>query len=285
MNNPNRIRLIALDLDGTLLDGRKRLPPENLLALERAHREGILVVPATGRFFRGMPDHILALPFLRYAITINGAEVWDVQEQRSIFRAELSWALAVAIMEYLDPLPVIYDCYQGGWGWMTQAHYDRAEEYAVSRFSLGMIQRLRTPVPELKAHLREKGVGVQKVQVFFRDQALRTRVLEELPARFPALSVTTSISNNIEINSREATKGNALLGLAAALGLDPDQTMAFGDGLNDLSMLRAAGIGVAMGNAEDQLKEAADWVTADCDHQGVAKALGRLLWNEPSETV
>ena len=81
----------------------------------------------------------------------------------------------------------------------------------------------------------------------------------------------------MEINHADATKGKALLGLCRALDIDPSETMAFGDGLNDISMLRAAGVGVAMGNASESVKAAADLVTAGCDSAGVAEALMRCF--------
>ena len=274
------IRLITLDLDGTLLDSDKRLSAENAAALTRAAEAGIEIVPATGRFYKGMPEIIRELPYVHYVISINGAQVYDVVRSKTVCASEIPWQRAVALMERLDTLDVIYDCYQDGWGWMTQAQYDRAEQYAANVHSLEMIQKLRAPVPELKAWLRERASGVQKVQVFFRDMDLRARMLEALPAEFPDLVVTTSIVNNIEINSREAAKGVALKKLAAYLEIPLEQTMAFGDDLNDLTMLQSAGIGVAMGNAAEAAKRAADYVTDDCDHSGVAHAMRHFLWEE-----
>lgn len=81
----------------------------------------------------------------------------------------------------------------------------------------------------------------------------------------------------MEINASDATKGAALLGLCAALSIDPAETLAFGDGLNDIPMLRAAGVGVAMGNAVEAVKAAADRVTADCDHAGVAAVVSEFF--------
>ena len=274
------IKLIALDLDGTLLDSDKKLSEENAAALERAAREGVEIVPATGRFYRGMPQNIKDLPYVRYVITVNGAAVYDVARGETVCASEIPWERAVDVMERLDTLDVIYDCYQNGWGWMTQAFYDRAEQYAANVHSLDMIKNLRTPVPELKALLRERAAGVQKIQIFFRDMELRAETLQTLPAQFPDLVVTTSIVNNIELNSREATKGVALTKLAAHLGIPVAGTAAFGDDRNDITMLEAAGIGVAMGNAEETVKQAADCVTDSCDRSGVARALERLLWEK-----
>jgi hydroxymethylpyrimidine pyrophosphatase-like HAD family hydrolase len=109
---------------------------------------------------------------------------------------------------------------------------------------------------------------------------LRSQVLKMLPAEFPDLVITTSIVNNIEINSREATKGVALKKLADYLKIPLESTMAFGDDTNDTTMLKAAGIGVAMGNAYDEVKQSADFVTKDCDDNGVAFAVRHFLWEK-----
>ena len=277
-----KIKLIALDLDGTLLDSEKQLSPENKAALTRAAEEGVEIVPATGRFYRGMPAIIRELPFVRYVITINGAQVYDAAHKTTVCGSEIPWQRAVEVMEYLDKLPVIYDCYQDGWGWMTQKFYEEADQFAANVHSLAMIRELRTPVPELKAHLKAKAAGVQKIQIFFRDMEKRAEALQELPQAFPDLVVTTSIVNNIEINSREATKGVALEKLAEHLSIPLAQTMAFGDDRNDLSMLQKAGVGVAMGNAEETVKRGADFVADDCDHSGVAHAIQHFLWEKES---
>lgn len=266
-------RLIALDLDGTLLDTNKQLSTENAEALAAAAARGIAIVPTTGRFFEGMPEAIRALPYLRYAITINGAQVRDVLNGDVIYRAEIPLRQAVAIMEYLDTLPVIYDCYADNWGWMTRSMHARAAEFAPNAHYLKMIRELRTPVDELKTHLLARGKGVQKIQFFTREPERRGAIKEELLRRFPALAVSSSVENNLEINASGANKGDAVRALCAHLGIDIGQSVAFGDGDNDLSMIRACGLGVAMANACAEALEAADYVTASCDESGVAKAI------------
>lgn len=273
------IRLIALDLDGTLLNTQKELTNRNFRALSAAAERGIYIVPTTGRFFSGMPKVILDLPFLRYAITVNGARVYDAREDTVLRRAELTPELALEIMTYLDGLDVAYDCYQDEWGWMSEKRLAAAAVFAPDAFYLDLLMRLRTPVPDLKVFVRERGKGVQKVQAFFRvDQLdLREELLTSLGERFPGTSVTSASPRNMEINCAEASKGKALLSLTEHLGLRREQTMAFGDGLNDLSMLEMAGTGVAMGNACEEALAAADERTASCDEDGVAVAVERLV--------
>ena len=271
------IKLIALDLDGTLLTTDKRLTPENEAALRAAAEAGIEIVPATGRFYKAMPACVRELPYIHYTINANGALIYDVHRDLAISRTEMPWQRAVEVMSLFDPWPVIYDCYQFDRGWMTKAFQDVCAPYAVNPAVLHMFLHERIPVPEIKAHLAETGHTVQKVMGFFLDQELRRRLKAELTERFPDLAVTSSISNNVEINDAHATKGRGLAMLAEHLGLEIAQTMAFGDDGNDVSMLRAAGVGVAMENASAEAKAAAGEITLSCDDSGVAAAIRRLL--------
>ncbi len=273
-------RLIAFDLDGTLLDNDKHVPPETLRALERASREGIVLVPATGRILRGIPEELRALDYLRYYILSNGAEVYDVGEMRSLGQRNIALPLALRVMDYLDSLPVLYDCYQDDQGWMSQAMFDAAPPYfSYEAHMLRLLERLRVRVPDLKQTLREHGRPVQKIQFFFRpeDNALRLETIRGFPARFPELIASSSTTNNVEVNSAAAGKGNGLRLLCAALGFDPADCLAFGDGTNDLPLLEAAGRGVAMANAVPPLKDAADAVCESNTESGVAKEIARVL--------
>ena len=272
----SNIRLIALDLDGTLLNTNKELSPRNAAALERAAAQGVEIVPTTGRFFTGMPEVIQKLPYLHYAITINGAQVYDIARDCAVARTEMPVDLALRIMEYLDRQPVVYDCYQENWGYMTRDFQLHIDDFTPDPHYREMVRRLRTPVPELKAWLKERNRGVQKIQLFTPDPELRKKLLKDLAEEFPEAAVTSSVPTNIEINAADAHKGRALQQLADYLGLDISQTAAFGDGLNDVTMLRQAGLGVAMANAWPEALAAADVVTASCDEDGVARELEKL---------
>ena len=280
------IRIIALDLDGTLLDSEKRLSETNRAALERAAAKGVLIVPTTGRFFGMMPSAVRDLPFVRYAITINGAQVYDRETDTAIVREEIPLDTALAIMETLDRYDVIYDCYRQNWGWMTAALQDKAADYATNEHYLKMVREFRRPVPELKAHLRETAADgdVQKIMLFASNSqasGLSSQVLaaisSEIAARFPEIKVTSSTWNNIELNIASAHKGNALKRFAEHLGFTLDNCMAFGDGMNDFTMVEAAGLGVAMANAEPEVKRIAKWIAPSNDEDGVAAGIAKWV--------
>ncbi len=272
------LRIVALDLDGTLLDSAKRLSEVNRAALEEAAKRGALIVPTTGRFFGMMPSAVRDLPFVRYAITINGAQVYDRETDTAIVREEIPLAVAREVMALLDGYDVIYDCYRNNWGWMAEAFKAKAEAYATDEHYLKMIREFRRPVLELKAHLAATAAegDVQKIMLFTRRDAparATQPIAEAIKARFPQLKVTTSTWNNLEINLASAHKGQALGRFAEALGLTLANCIAFGDGANDLTMVEAAGVGVAMANACPEVLAAADHVTDSNDEDGVAAAL------------
>ena len=273
-------RLIAFDLDGTFLDDEKQIPEENLRAIERAAERGVEIVPATGRIYRGIPEALKALPFIRYYILSNGAAVYDAREDRLLYRGDIPLELALRCYAYLDTLPVIYDCYQNEMGYMSRAMYERAEEYLAGEPGiLKLVHQLRIPVEDLKETLRRRGEPLQKLQMYFLPGDLdeRERQLRQIPALFPELKATSSVSCNIEVNSIEAGKGKALAALCRGLGFSAGEAVAFGDGTNDLEMLRCAGLGVAMENASDEVKAGADLVTGRNTDCGVAHCLETIF--------
>lgn len=274
-------KIIALDLDGTLLDSQKRLSERNRRALEAAASRGSFIVPTTGRFFGMMPEAIRDLPFVRYAITINGAQVFDRSTSTAIVREEIPLATALDIMRLLDSFDVIYDCYRSNWGWMTASLQAKAVDYATDEHYLKMVREFRNPVDDLKAHLLSTASegDVQKIMLFSRkgDAAALAPICRALSERFPEIKVTSSTANNLELNIASANKGNALRRFAEHLGLTLADCAAFGDGLNDLSMVEAAGLGVAMANAADEVKRAAKTVTSSNDEDGVAEVIENML--------
>ncbi len=272
----NGIRLIAVGLDNTLLNSRKEISPRNLQALERAAAAGVEIVPATARFFEGMPDCVRELPFLHYAITINGAQIYDARWNRVLVRRELPLPLALEIMTALDSFPVIYDCYQEDWGYITESMQKKAADFIPDPPYLKMVQGYRTPVPELKQWLRDRGKNVQKIQLFTPSPDLHRLLMTALAERYRNTSVTSAVGCNIEINAQDTDKGKALETLAGFLNLDLSQTAAFGYGVNDVSLLRRSGTGVAMGNACPEAIHAANLVTSSHDEDGVAEGIERL---------
>ena len=271
------IKLLAFDLDGTLLDDSKAVPYENTLALRAAAEKNILTVPASGRIYRFMPEPVRTQLSARYFITTNGGEVYDAVSDSVLYSAEIPLQRALDVLDHFDTLDGIYDCYADNAGYMSRAFMEKADDYFLDPVLNAMLHsytlKTRTPVDDLRGFMTARGGSLQKLQMFFRDPEERLHQLEVLPCLFPDLVISSSLANNIEVNSAEATKGQALSALCAKLGIDRSEVMAFGDGLNDLDMLQFAGIPIAMGNADPLIREKAAYITASNNEAGLAKAL------------
>lgn len=270
------IKLIAFDMDGTFLDDNKEIPPENIQALKAAAERGIHLVPATGRLYIGVPERIKALPFIRYYIIANGAQVYDAWEDKPIYKGEIPLELALRVLDHMETLPVIYDCYQQNCGWMSGHMFERIGEFVPNPAMQAAIKKQRRPVPDLRATLIERGESVQKQQMFFKSKEEMLRQRDEvLPRLFPELLPSSSVKVNIELNHISAGKDKGLEALCAHLGFGLENAMACGDGTNDTRMLKAAGLGVAMANADEEVKAAADVITLSNNEAGVAHAIYR----------
>ena len=273
-----KYRLFAYDLDGTLLATDKSLPEENRSALIRAHGEGIIMVPSTGRLYLGVNPEIRSLGISRYYIVCNGASLYDAEKDLSLYSAELPLDDMLALTDYLKTrFDVAQGCYRSDIGLMSFKDRDNLSHYFKDSFMMGYILSVHRGVPDLREEIAGAGLPVSKTSFYFADPAERQYCLETLPSVFPHIKFTSSVPNNIECNSSMADKGLALEALCNELGIPLSECAAFGDGLNDIPMLKAAGLGVAMANAPDDVKAVSDMIADTNDNAGVGKTMLSLL--------
>lgn len=270
------IRLIALDLDGTLLDSQKQLSDRNRQALKACIARGIHVVPCTGRTAEGIPKMIKEIPGIRYAITVNGGMIEDMEKKAVLDQHLLEKEIALDIIEQIKDRHIMYDVYADGQGISEDRFYNHLDEYKITKEIQTLVKKTRRVVPNIIDYVKQKKGMVDKVNLFFSDLKEREEIRELLKQRTDVI-VSSSLYNNLEINAIGAEKGEALLRLAAILGISQEETMACGDGDNDTSMIRLAGTGVVMGNGEEYLKAIADYITASNDESGVAQAIEQLV--------
>lgn len=278
------IRIIAMDLDGTLLDSKKTISAHSAKVLRRAYEMGYYVVPSTGRSFLALPPEINWFP-CSYLLIDSGGTVIECSTGKQIYRAEISRDTLVRYHEIISRYNTACNYITDDASHMYRPHQKaffsdpNADE---KDFWVDFFRNKQTLFDDFNQWLDEVKPSVLKTNLFFEDKsdvpAIR-RELEELPE----LSICLSPSGNLEITHRDATKGKALLALAEYLQLSPDQIIAFGDTDNDISMLKAVGIGVAMGNAIPETLAAADRVTKSNDEDGVAWGIEQWVFTQPSE--
>lgn len=294
------VRLVALDLDGTLLSRNNEVTPATREAIARAVAHGVAVVPATGRPLASLPPVVAKLPGIRYAITSNGAAVWDLNS---------------------DPLGAVYSRYANAAGHTTSEpvcliHRLMPEETAreafalfqqydgeLSVFSDGLCIKTPEGIAKLEARRAQflsteakqsttdgrftvvRGIEswmarhageIEKLCMFF-DSKEKAQDVMPLFLAMPGVEVVQGSPDNIEVTAAGVDKGEALLALADRLGIPHEQTMAVGDSGNDRAMLEKAGIAAVMANGMPEIRAIGRLVSeADCDHDGVAELFRRV---------
>ena len=276
----NKIKLIALDLDATLLDSQKTISPRNLAALERARQMGVLMVPVTGRPAQGLPQAVRDLPGLRYAVTSNGATIRDWVEDRFLLEKHLTPEKSLEVLDACRDFAMIREVFREGVGYLTQADYEILRDRYLGTPMWEYVMGTRQVLPgSLEDFLREDDRPVEEL-FFLTDSPERKEALRKHLSSLADIGFAAPFPNDLEVMAGGIDKGEAFLWLLDYLGIDPAETIAMGDGGSDIPLLRAAGIGIAMDNALDYVKAAADHVTASCDEDGVALALEKYLFAE-----
>ena len=270
--NKKDIRLIGLDLDGTTLTSDKVLTPHTKEVLESCLRQGIQILPATGRARSGIPDYLTEIEGIRYVVVSNGAAVVDLETGENVYTNCISWERALEIFDILEEYHTFYDIYALGKGWCEGRFLDHLEQYRIEPHIEQLIRTSRTRIVDLRTWVKEHQAPIEKINMFFAREEERQKAFTELE-KVPDLAVTCSLVNNLEINDRSCNKGDALLNLGKILDISLDQIMACGDGNNDYEMIKQAGTGVAMENGEPGVKKIADFITKTNDEEGVAFAI------------
>ncbi|MBE5889522.1 MAG: HAD family phosphatase [Lachnospiraceae bacterium] len=277
------IKLVAIDLDGTLFDNTSQVPKENQEAIQYMADHGIYPVVSTGRPLDGIPDTVRALPFA-YAITANGAGVYNLSTSECIFEGTMDADIALPILDYLEDKHCNVDAFIQGTGVSTFKCQEHADALALPPSLIKYVRDSRKRVDSLQDYITENHLGVQKMTLnFFNDEngnAIDRPEIKEFLESNPNVDVVCGGYNNLEFTRSGVSKGVGLTKLAEHLGLKIEETMAIGDTENDLSIIQTAGVSVAMANATEEIKEAADYITSSNEESGVAKAIHKFCIQE-----
>ena len=270
------IQLIGIDIDGTLINSKTELTQTTIDALQTAADHGIQVVISTGRFLSEYRYLLDQLPMMRYTVTCTGAQVLDLQENKTIFHRPLLAADIREIYRRLRDLDCLLQLFDDHDGRIHNRASDlaHAERYCSPDLAR-MLRREHVPEDDLDAYVAAYEGVSNKVHMFFPHHGVKAQATARLGG--VPYQIMGSSFCDLELMAPGVDKGLGMDALAKHLGLDRSQVMAIGDGGNDLAMIQYAGIGVAMGNASAEIKAAADRITASNDEDGVAKIIYEIL--------
>ena len=276
----DNIGLIAFDLDRTLLSS-SGLTENTRECLEEAIRRGYQVAAATGRPFSALPASLYGIKGLDYVICSNGAHIADLRTGEFIYSDYISDVASKWCRNHLMVLGYPIEVFSEGKAYTDKNRYEKC------RSGVGVIEgaeyvlRTRIPVEDIWAVWDSHIDKIENINIIFEDQEDKKRIWDELRSMENiGFTVTSSTSYNLEIGGENTSKANALKEFADISGIPLERVMSFGDSSNDMAMIKESGFGVAVDNAVPEVREAADFVTASCDDEGVAKAIRLLLFKE-----
>ena len=271
----NKIRLIALDLDGTVFNEKKEITSSVRSAIISAIKHNIIVMPATGRPEAGLPEAFLTIPGVKYALTSNGARIIDIHTKKALYEDKLPLSESLHVLDYMARYGYSPDIYIDGQVFVER----RAYEEVLKHFDLGGLLpyflKSRQPVENLREYIINKGKDVEKINLMIQEKEKKQIMIQELSS-FSSIAISCGLSINLEVTSKTVNKGAAIIAFGKQLGIQREQIMACGDSSNDLDMIKAVGIGVAMGNADKEIKAIADFITKTNEEDGVAYAIYKL---------
>lgn len=271
------IQCIALDLDKTTLNRQGVLSPGNRAALEYAIGRGVHVVIASGRAFSTLPQDVLSVPGIEYAITSNGAAVYHVPSGRCLRRFLLRPESTERILALTAREPVTYEAFVSGRAYASQEYIDNPLRFGATPEALQYVRKTRRMERDIVGFIRAHIHELDCIDLVVGNPDDHRRLWQQLREAVPGVYITSSVRQLLEISDAKSGKHAGVAYLAQLLSLPREAIAAFGDGDNDADLLRYAGCGIAMANATPACLAAADRVTAAHWEDGVAQGIYELL--------
>lgn len=270
------IKLLALDLDGTLLDGNRKIPRETKVRLMELKKQGVSIILATGRTFESAKRYYYELELDTPFIGCNGGVIYQPDQERVLKGAAFSKAEFIEVVEELTALGVFYQYYS------LHCIFAKYLDFGVKRWDCEnhllpenwqmKIQIEENPISWAKDHYEP----IYKILARSAEQKILDQVTRVIGG-IDGIDTVSSLAFALDIGPANCDKGKALEVVGKVLGIEAKEMMAMGDNDNDQEMIRYAGLGIAMGNATKAAKAAADYCMNLNDDPGVLQALDRFL--------
>lgn len=269
-------KIVAIDLDGTLLNSQKRISDVNKAAIKKAINSGVHVVVCSGRIYAGARIFGREIGTKLPLITCNGARIKDMETNEVIYSKPLDVHLCKRIVDICHNLNIYYHVYVGDTMVTEKLEYSSLFYWERNK-ELPEENKVDIEiVTDMKAYLDMHANDISKAVIISRNPDELTAAREKLES-LNGTCIVSSNFDNFEIMAEGVSKGNALKFMAQRYGVKQEEVMAIGDNENDLAMLEYAGLAVAMKNGEDYVKKIADVVTLSNDEDGVAHAINKYV--------
>lgn len=270
------IKMIALDLDGTTLRDNHEISPRTVAAFKEAMDKGVHIVISTGRVFTALPKQLFTIEGLEYVVTSNGAQITRLATMEKIYENYLDPLEVEKIAEILKGKDYSIEVFVDGTAYIDEIEFNEVRDHGSAYRDVNYILTTRHPIPDILTFLVTHKDRIENINVNFEDLNEKKKMWPVFGA-LDNITLTSSFIHNFELGGATTSKADALKFLMDKLGITKSQLMACGDSPNDGRMIDLAGIGVVMGNASEQMKEKADYITDGNNDDGVAKAIEKFV--------
>ncbi len=274
------IKLLALDVDGTLFNTDGKVTAASIEAIHKAQEKGVQVVLASGRDYEGLPWDQLKDVSIDYVLTCNGAAIYRTRDRECLREECLDKEQMIPVFEFILSREVYLSVFINGANYTPTQCFPYVEHMELPDYVKHNLSTKINRMEDMIGYLKEHDASIQKATLNFQfrdgEHFNREEVKNYLEA-CPDINLVDGGFSNLEFTKAGVSKATGLHMLAEYLGVPMEQVLAVGDSGNDVEMLQAAGIGVAMGNALDSVKAVANDVTRTNDEDGVAAVIEKYI--------
>ncbi len=280
MEEHKKIQLLALDVDGTLFTTEGKVTKASIEAIKKAQEKGVQVVLASGRDYEALPWKQLKEVSIDYVITSNGSAVYRTKDRKCLREECLDKEQMIPLFEFILSKKVYLSVFIDGMNYTPTQCFPYVEHMPLPDYVKDLLRNKENRIEDMIGFLKDHDAKIQKATLNFQYRDGKYFNREEVKQRLEAcqdINLVDGGFSNLEFTKIGVSKATGLSMLTEYLDIPMEAVLAVGDSENDVEMLQAAGLGVAMGNALDHVKTVADDITLTNDEEGVAAVVEKYI--------
>jgi len=274
-----KIKAVLMDMDGTLLGKRQvAVSVRNMRAVQRAIEKGVQVIPCTGRVYDMLPPQLLTQSGLRYFVLSHGARAYDIKTGESLHTDLIPAERVAELMRILEGKGLYNEIAADSTIYLEKAVSDNLDMSLVPEHHIWYVRdNCYTAIEKPSEYFLANNIGVEKMNIYGIPAHLQQSIYDEITATGYIKHTRPGAGPNLEFSNYTLAKLRATDAILAKLGISYEETMAIGDSSSDVEIIKACGVGVAMGNAPDNIKAIADDITLPNVEDGLEYAFEKYV--------
>ena len=268
-----KYQLIALDMDGTVLNDRKEIDEETRSAIHKALAAGVEVVFCTGRSFSEMRDILKEFPDMHYLCGESGALVMDIRTGEILHQERINAEVAKLLLKAVLRKDIMPCVFSDGVSYIKKSQLPHMDHYQMEQYQSAFEKNCHTMQENVLERILGEGRSMEKINLYHTSAQERQETRSWLEKQQISAELVDSETSSLECSPVGVSKASGLKRLCEKLGIGMEQVVMVGDADNDMAAMKAVGLAVAMGNASAHVKAICDLEVADNNHQGCVQAI------------